>query len=108
MCEGHDAGLAAEQRGELIGIQPTALRIHAPFLDHEAARGQTSPDTAVCFVILVRDDNLVARRESGGECLRQDVGVLRSGRAKMHFIRGHTEPVREARMRQIHFLARAA
>src|SRR3546814_15758102 len=64
--------------------------------------GEPSPDPAVRFVILIGDDDLVARRQRTAECLREDIGVLRGGRAELQLVDIDIQILRQARMAGIH------
>src|SRR3546814_19481292 len=60
--------------------------------------GEPSPDPAVRFVILIGDDDLVARRQRTAECLREDIGVMRGGRAELQLVDIDIHILRQPRM----------
>ncbi len=92
----------AEERVEIARIEPAAFPIDAPLLDREAIRGQSAPHAAVRLVILVRDDDLVARAQQLAEGLSEHVGVLRGGRTEVHFLRRHVQVPGKAAAGRIH------
>jgi hypothetical protein len=78
------------------------VAIDAPLLHRGAVGRQPPPHAVVGFVILVRDDDLVARLQEPTERLREHVGVLRGGGTEVHFLGAHVQVLGEPDVRGVH------
>jgi len=100
--EGDDAGLFRQQVIEPRRVEVPGLRIDPPFAHHDAGFGQAPPDAGIGLVILVGDDDLVARGHQRAEGAGQDIGVLAGRGAEMHRFRLDPEPGGEALVALVH------
>jgi len=70
--------------------------------------GETPPDAAIGFVVLIGGDDFVARLEALQKCLGEDIGILRGGGAEVDLFDINAEVFRQASVGRIHFLTGAA
>jgi hypothetical protein len=96
-----------EQGLEVPARELGRFGIHLPLAHDETFVREPRIGADVGLVVLVRDDDLVARLEVAAQRLGQDVGVLRRGGSEVQLVRSGVEPGGEPRPRGVHLLAGA-
>jgi hypothetical protein len=91
-----------QQRIEPRWLQRAGGGIDGPLLHDGAVVRQPPPRADVGLVLLLGDDDLVARLEQRATGLRQHVCVLRGRRSEMDFVRANGQVLREALVRGVH------
>ena len=94
-----------EEIFKTVNRQMTGVRVERPFADFNAAIGEAAPWTAVCLMILIGDDDGVARFQELAKGLRQHISILRCRRAERNLVCFNAHDRREAHARLIHFCA---
>jgi len=95
----------AEQRAQRGGVEMPSFRVHLPFANLKPLIFQSTPRTRIGLVILICNDNRVARREVLPERLRQNIGVLRGRRPKAQLVHLDTQHGGQTGARLVHFRA---
>ena len=83
-------------------------RVQFPLAHLDAALGQTAPGAGIGLVILIGDDDGLARLQHLPKGLRQHIGVLGGRGAKAQLIARNSEDRGHARAGLIHFLSAKA
>ena len=109
MGEEHPAGGVAQQREQRLDIEQAGRGVDFPLANgHAFLQRLAPPGAAVGLVVLVGDDDFVARLPVVADGLREHVGVHRRRRADGQFVGVDIERFRPAAVSPVHRLAGGA